>query len=128
LEPPEHKPERVLWWRYVEYPIAEPYTAEELEELRAAKRDKKEAEKDKDGTEPMDGADEAVIADDDDEIPLRPLTKMAPRREREFFVKWKYLSYWHCSWVSEMYMDVHFHQSLVMYWRKMDPEVPPEVG
>ncbi|KHN80803.1 Chromodomain-helicase-DNA-binding protein 3 [Toxocara canis] len=52
---------------------------------------------------------------------------MEPRKERELFVKWKYMSYWHCEWVNEMVLDVHFPQYLRMYWRRMDPETPPEV-
>lgn len=27
---------------------------------------------------------------------------LAGRREREFFVKWCNMSYWHCSWVQEL--------------------------
>lgn len=36
--------------------------------------------------------------------PNDPLTKapLKGRPEREFFVKWAGLSYWHCSWVSEL--------------------------
>ncbi|KHJ49018.1 PHD-finger [Trichuris suis] len=49
------------------------------------------------------------------------------RRYRELYVKWKWMSYWHCSWVSELVLDVWFPQVLRMYFRKMDPEVPPEV-
>ena len=52
---------------------------------------------------------------------------MPPRREREFLIKWKYLSYWHCSWMSETFMEVHFMQTMRMYWRKMDTDIPPEV-
>ncbi|KAK6045715.1 chromo' (CHRromatin Organization MOdifier) domain protein [Cooperia oncophora] len=55
---------------------------------------------------------------------------MEPRREREFFIKWRYMSYWHCEWVSETLMDVYFtapayYQLLRMYWRKYDSENPP---
>uniref|UniRef100_A0A5S6QHK0 Chromodomain-helicase-DNA-binding protein 3 n=1 Tax=Trichuris muris TaxID=70415 RepID=A0A5S6QHK0_TRIMR len=49
------------------------------------------------------------------------------RRYRELYVKWKWMSYWHCSWVAELVLDVWFPQVLRMYFRKMDPEVPPEV-
>lgn len=36
--------------------------------------------------------------------PSDPLTKppLKGHPEREFFVKWAGLSYWHCSWVSEL--------------------------
>lgn len=51
----------------------------------------------KEGTEPT--------ADD---LMLKPPRKMEPRKEREYFVKWKYLAYWQCQWVSETVMDVSF--------------------
>ncbi|XP_025908714.1 chromodomain-helicase-DNA-binding protein 3-like, partial [Nothoprocta perdicaria] len=47
------------------------------------------------------------------------------RSEREFFVKWVGLSYWHCSWIKELQLEI-FH--LVMYrnyQRKNDMEEPP---
>ncbi|CAJ0577942.1 unnamed protein product, partial [Mesorhabditis spiculigera] len=69
---------------------------------------------------------EARPADADPTEP-RPPRKMEPRREREFFIKWKYMSYWHCEWVNESVLDVWYPHVLRMYWRKADPEVPPEV-
>lgn len=62
----------------------------------------------------------------EDDLLLKPPRKMAPRREREFFIKWKYLSYWQCTWVSEMMMEVHFRMLHIMYWRKNDSEMPPD--
>ncbi|XP_070583601.1 chromodomain-helicase-DNA-binding protein 3 isoform X3 [Erythrolamprus reginae] len=47
------------------------------------------------------------------------------RSEREFFVKWVGLSYWHCSWIKELQLEI-FH--LVMYrnyQRKNDMDEPP---
>ncbi|XP_056673538.1 chromodomain-helicase-DNA-binding protein 3 isoform X3 [Monodelphis domestica] len=47
------------------------------------------------------------------------------RSEREFFVKWVGLSYWHCSWAKELQLEI-FH--LVMYrnyQRKNDMDEPP---
>ncbi|GMS84761.1 hypothetical protein PENTCL1PPCAC_6936, partial [Pristionchus entomophagus] len=70
--------------------------------------------------------DPAPLAEGE-EIPLKPTKKMAPRKERELFVKWKYRSYWHCEWLNEMVVDVFLPQTLRMYWRKYDPECPPEV-
>ncbi|CAB3405088.1 unnamed protein product [Caenorhabditis bovis] len=64
-------------------------------------------------------------ANDKNAILLAPPRKMEPRREREFFVKWKYLSYWHCEWLSETMMDVFFSALVRMYWRKYDSETPP---
>ena len=31
------------------------------------------------------------------------------RREREFFVKWCNMSYWHCSWVQELQVHTRTH-------------------
>ncbi|XP_011357192.2 chromodomain-helicase-DNA-binding protein 3 isoform X8 [Pteropus vampyrus] len=57
-----------------------------------------------------------------DAPPPRPLQG---RSEREFFVKWVGLSYWHCSWAKELQLEI-FH--LVMYrnyQRKNDMDEPP---
>ncbi|XP_063377859.1 chromodomain-helicase-DNA-binding protein Mi-2 homolog isoform X1 [Cydia fagiglandana] len=48
-------------------------------------------------------------------------------REREFFVKWFERSYWHCSWISELQLDV-FHPLMYRYYmRKYDTEEPPKL-
>uniref|UniRef100_A0A8C5M9M4 Chromodomain helicase DNA binding protein 3 n=1 Tax=Leptobrachium leishanense TaxID=445787 RepID=A0A8C5M9M4_9ANUR len=47
------------------------------------------------------------------------------RSEREFFVKWTGMSYWHCSWITELQLEI-FH--MVMYrnfQRKNDMDEPP---
>ncbi|XP_063233226.1 chromodomain-helicase-DNA-binding protein Mi-2 homolog isoform X2 [Bacillus rossius redtenbacheri] len=50
-----------------------------------------------------------------------------PPRLREFFVKWNEKSYWHCSWVSELQMDV-FHPLMIRnYMRKYDMDEPPKL-
>jgi len=49
--------------------------------------------------------------------------KAAP--EREFFIKWKEQSYWHCSWVKEIQLDVFHPQTHRMYLRKNDMDDPP---
>ncbi|KAM6453161.1 chromodomain-helicase-DNA-binding protein 3 isoform 2-T2 [Liasis olivaceus] len=57
-----------------------------------------------------------------DDQPPKPLQG---RSEREFFVKWVGLSYWHCSWIKELQLEI-FH--LVMYrnyQRKNDMDEPP---
>ena len=54
--------------------------------------------------------------------------KKAPppiRAEREFFIKWKDQSYWHCSWVKEIQLDVFHPQTHRMYLRKNDMDEPP---
>lgn len=46
-------------------------------------------------------------------------------QHREFFVKWHKMSYWHCSWISEIELDV-FHPPLLRnYFRKNDDNEPP---
>ncbi|VDL70684.1 unnamed protein product [Nippostrongylus brasiliensis] len=92
---PKQRPEKILCWRWIEIPYPDPIEPSE------------------DGEQKKD----AVL--------LRPLKKMEPRREREFFIKWRYMSYWHCEWVSETLMDVYFTALLRMYWRKYDSENPP---
>lgn len=46
-------------------------------------------------------------------------------RTREYFIKWKDLSYWNCSWITELQLDV-FHPLMFRYYtRKYDMEEPP---
>lgn len=49
------------------------------------------------------------------------------RREREFFVKWHELSYWHCDWVTELQLDVYHPLMFRSYIRKYDMEEPPKL-
>ncbi|KAM4036249.1 chromodomain-helicase-DNA-binding protein 3 isoform 3-T3 [Anomaloglossus baeobatrachus] len=68
-------------------------------------------------------------------IPLPPIPNPAAdqepprslqgRSEREFFVKWAGMSYWHCCWITELQLEI-FHT--VMYrnfQRKNDMDEPP---
>ncbi|XP_053318668.1 chromodomain-helicase-DNA-binding protein 3 isoform X2 [Spea bombifrons] len=60
-------------------------------------------------------------ADPDEEPPQA----LQGRSEREFFVKWAGMSYWHCSWITELQLEI-FHT--VMYrnfQRKNDMDDPP---
>uniref|UniRef100_A0A915M2R6 Uncharacterized protein n=1 Tax=Meloidogyne javanica TaxID=6303 RepID=A0A915M2R6_MELJA len=105
---PKNRPEKLLSWRWIEYAYPEPLPEEDR----------------------LKEGENAVNIDDPERRKisfLRPQKEMKPRREREFFVKWKYMSYWHCEWIQELVLELHFTQTLRMYWRKMDPEVPPEV-
>lgn len=43
---------------------------------------------------------------------------------REFFIKWKDMSYWHCSWIQEIQLDVFHAQTHRMYLRKNDMDEP----
>lgn len=49
------------------------------------------------------------------------------RREREFFVKWQELSYWHSDWVTELQLDVYHPLMFRSYIRKYDMEEPPKL-
>ncbi|CAH1259651.1 unnamed protein product [Diabrotica balteata] len=50
-----------------------------------------------------------------------------PTRHREFFVKWHELSYWHCSWITELQLDVYHPLMFRSYSRKWDMEEPPKL-
>ncbi|XP_061582952.1 chromodomain-helicase-DNA-binding protein 5 [Cololabis saira] len=59
--------------------------------------------------------------------PADPLSKppLKGRPEREFFVKWAGLSYWHCSWVSELQLELYHTVMYRNYQRKNDMDEPP---
>ncbi|XP_047438251.1 chromodomain-helicase-DNA-binding protein 5 isoform X5 [Mugil cephalus] len=59
--------------------------------------------------------------------PSDPLTKppLKGHPEREFFVKWAALSYWHCSWVSELQLELYHTVMYRNYQRKNDMDEPP---
>ncbi|KAG7469369.1 hypothetical protein MATL_G00128050 [Megalops atlanticus] len=52
---------------------------------------------------------------------------LAGRPEREFFVKWNNMSYWHSSWVSELQLELHCQVMFRNYQRKNDMDEPPPV-
>uniref|UniRef100_A0A8B9BKW2 Chromodomain helicase DNA binding protein 5 n=1 Tax=Anser brachyrhynchus TaxID=132585 RepID=A0A8B9BKW2_9AVES len=61
----------------------------------------------------------------DAELPL-PLPKVLEGiPEREFFVKWAGLSYWHCSWVKELQLELYHTVMYRNYQRKNDMDEPP---
>ncbi|KAL2080148.1 hypothetical protein ACEWY4_023941 [Coilia grayii] len=60
-------------------------------------------------------------ADQPDPAPL------AGRAEREFFAKWHNMSYWHCSWVSELQLELHCQVMFRNYQRKNDMDEPPPI-
>uniref|UniRef100_A0A8C7YYG1 DNA helicase n=1 Tax=Oryzias sinensis TaxID=183150 RepID=A0A8C7YYG1_9TELE len=59
--------------------------------------------------------------------PSDPLSNppLKGRPEREFFVKWVGLSYWHCSWVSELQLELYHTVMYRNYQRKNDMDEPP---
>ncbi|XP_048086183.1 chromodomain-helicase-DNA-binding protein 4a [Alosa alosa] len=52
---------------------------------------------------------------------------LAGRAEREFFAKWHNMSYWHCSWVSELQLELHCQVMFRNYQRKNDMDEPPSI-
>ncbi|XP_061688014.1 chromodomain-helicase-DNA-binding protein 5 isoform X2 [Syngnathoides biaculeatus] len=56
-----------------------------------------------------------------------PLSKppLKGHPEREFLVKWAGLSYWHCSWVSELQLELYHTVMYRNYQRKNDMDEPP---
>ncbi|XP_056597233.1 chromodomain-helicase-DNA-binding protein 4a isoform X3 [Triplophysa dalaica] len=52
---------------------------------------------------------------------------LAGRPEREFFVKWQNMSYWHCSWVTELQLEMHCQVMFRNYQRKNDMDEPPSI-
>ncbi|CAL9704613.1 unnamed protein product [Knipowitschia caucasica] len=59
--------------------------------------------------------------------PIDPLINppLKGHPEREFFVKWAGLSYWHCSWVSELQLELYHTVMYRNYQRKNDMDEPP---
>ncbi|XP_049607663.1 chromodomain-helicase-DNA-binding protein 4a isoform X2 [Syngnathus scovelli] len=49
------------------------------------------------------------------------------RPEREFFAKWYNMSYWHCSWVTELQLELHCQVMFRNYQRKNDMDEPPPI-
>ncbi|CAF91815.1 unnamed protein product, partial [Tetraodon nigroviridis] len=52
---------------------------------------------------------------------------LAGRPEREFFAKWSNMSYWHCSWVTELQLELHCQVMFRNFQRKNDMDEPPPV-
>ena len=64
---------------------------------------------------------------EDPNNPQASTSKAQPvlQRTREYFIKWKDRSFWHCSWITELQLDV-FHPLMFRYYtRKYDMEEPP---
>ena len=64
-----------------------------------------------------DTIDEGQVKQDGD--------KRQPPRERELFIKYEGLSYWHCDWVDELRIEVHHKQLWMHYKNKTDMTNPP---
>uniref|UniRef100_A0A8C3JQK2 Chromodomain helicase DNA binding protein 5 n=1 Tax=Calidris pygmaea TaxID=425635 RepID=A0A8C3JQK2_9CHAR len=61
----------------------------------------------------------------DAELALPPPKVLEGLPEREFFVKWAGLSYWHCSWVKELQLELYHTVMYRNYQRKNDMDEPP---
>ncbi|KAF5307970.1 hypothetical protein FQR65_LT06537 [Abscondita terminalis] len=66
-----------------------------------------------------------IEADEKDSSAGSNKTKKVKRRE--FLVKWHERSYWHCSWITEIQLDVHHPLLLRNYSRKYELEEPPKL-
>ncbi|XP_052717900.1 chromodomain-helicase-DNA-binding protein Mi-2 homolog isoform X6 [Crassostrea angulata] len=113
-EPLKGRVAKILTWRWTE-PIQEEGKMEELDHthphLPASTR--KLMVKNGGKYEPMD---------------LQRLIELSNKNRkplREFFVKWHDLSYWHCSWISELQLDVYHPAMYRAYIRKNDMDEPP---
>uniref|UniRef100_A0A0N4ZRZ9 PHD-type domain-containing protein n=1 Tax=Parastrongyloides trichosuri TaxID=131310 RepID=A0A0N4ZRZ9_PARTI len=100
---PPNKPDKILSWKFEEYLYPEPWKKSDLPPATNSENLKKIKEI----------------------TYLRPARKMEPQKERFFFVKWKYQSYWHCEWISELAMEVHHVMTWRTYWKRNDPDHPP---
>ncbi|XP_021364893.1 chromodomain-helicase-DNA-binding protein 5-like isoform X3 [Mizuhopecten yessoensis] len=74
-------------------------------------------------TEPPEQEDKL---DELDHTHAHPPSKKANiKPTREFFVKFRNLSYWHCDWISELRVDVYHPAMYRHYIRKNDMDEPP---
>lgn len=55
------------------------------------------------------------------------LTEPETYETREFFVKWVDMSYWNCSWITELQLEIYHPSMYRAYFRKNDMEEPPPV-
>jgi hypothetical protein len=90
---PPYQPQKILSWRWVETP-KDP----EIEEAIVRQAN----EPPKPPPEPPKEGEPPAPTEQEQKPWIPPPGKHPPRRHRELFVKWKYLSYWHCEWVNEL--------------------------
>ena len=79
------------------------------------KKSMKEKEKDEHGS-----------SDDDEIVEIKTATSKK-KGEREYFVKYDGLSYWHCEWLSELTIRASQQQLVSIYKAKHDMSEPPSV-
>ncbi|XP_048883208.1 LOW QUALITY PROTEIN: chromodomain-helicase-DNA-binding protein 3 [Brienomyrus brachyistius] len=56
-----------------------------------------------------------------------PPPPMKGRAEREYFVKLMAQSYWHCTWITELQLEIFHSVMFRNYQRKMDMDEPPSL-
>ncbi|XP_076863834.1 chromodomain-helicase-DNA-binding protein 5 isoform X2 [Brachyhypopomus gauderio] len=68
---------------------------------------------------------EAPPSQDGEKVEGMSKPPLKGRPERLLFVKWAGLSYWHCSWVNELQLELYHTVMYRNYQRKNDMEEPP---
>ncbi|XP_016350308.1 LOW QUALITY PROTEIN: chromodomain-helicase-DNA-binding protein 5-like [Sinocyclocheilus anshuiensis] len=68
---------------------------------------------------------EVPLGEDGEKVDGLAKMQMKGRPERQLFVKWAGLSYWHCSWVSELQLELYHTVMYRNYQRKNDMDEPP---
>ncbi|WAR14925.1 CHD3-like protein [Mya arenaria] len=76
-------------------------------------------------TEPPEPEKKMEEMDHTHEHHLEPKSTPDHKPEREFFVRYVGLSFWHCEWISELQLDVYQSALIRMYMRKNDMDEPP---
>jgi len=76
------------------------------------------------GMEDKEEDEEAKEGEDAGKQKRRRRKKIPKDAQREFLIKWRDLSYWHCTWVQEIQLDVYHPQAYRMYLRKADMDEP----
>ncbi|XP_027201651.2 chromodomain-helicase-DNA-binding protein 4-like isoform X2 [Dermatophagoides pteronyssinus] len=99
VEPLKGKVQRIITWRW--------------KKINTSKEDE------------MNGDQKTQMSAEDTTKNLLKNLKNRKPREREFFVKWKDMSYWHCSWIDEAQLQV-FHSNMYRFYaQKNDMTNPP---
>lgn len=101
------KPHKIISWRWVNVPYPDPCAPED-----ALKEGENEKEIDPERRK---------------KLMLRPQKALAPRKERELFIKWKTLSYYHSTWENELPLLVHNKTFVFFYWQRNNDQEPPEM-
>uniref|UniRef100_A0AC35TG05 DNA helicase n=1 Tax=Rhabditophanes sp. KR3021 TaxID=114890 RepID=A0AC35TG05_9BILA len=102
---PEKEPWTVLSWKIVETKYPDPWKKSDLP--------------------PYDPLKPENEAKRNEIMHLRPSKAMGMRKERFYFMKFKFYSYWHCEWIPELLIEAHFPLVKQKTIRKYDLDQPP---